>query len=59
VGRIYEPTGSRFDPPKLRWFWSITAIVPAVPNMTNGYAPTREEAMAKFRAGWENAKVDS
>jgi hypothetical protein len=37
----------------VRWFWSITAIVPALPNMTNGYAATREEAMAKFRAGWE------
>jgi hypothetical protein len=28
-------------------------IVPAVPNMTNGHAATREEAMTKFRAGWE------
>jgi hypothetical protein len=30
-----------------------------VPNATNGYAATREEAMAKFRAGWEKEKVDS
>jgi len=28
VGRILEE-GSRFDPPELRWKWSITAIVPA------------------------------
>jgi hypothetical protein len=42
----------------MRWFWSIM-IAPAVPNLTNGYAATREEAMAKFRAGWEKAKVDS
>jgi hypothetical protein len=28
VGRIYEPAGSRFDPPELRWFWSVM-VVPA------------------------------
>jgi hypothetical protein len=28
IGRILE-SGSRFDPPELRWKWSITAIVPA------------------------------
>ena len=49
MGRIYEPTGSRFDPPNI-------AIVPAVPNLTNGHAASREEAMAKFRAEWEKAK---
>jgi hypothetical protein len=37
------------------WFWSVTEIVLAVPNVTNGTAATREEAMAKFRAAWENA----
>ena len=52
VGRIYEDA-SASTPPDMRWFWSITEIVPAVPNGTNGYAATREEAMDKFRAGWE------
>jgi hypothetical protein len=52
VGRIYEPRGSRFSPPELRWFWSVTAIVPPIPNVTNGHARTREEAMAKFREAW-------
>jgi hypothetical protein len=27
--------------------------------LTNGHAATREEAMAKFRAGWDKAKDDS
>jgi hypothetical protein len=52
VGRIYE-RGSEHDAPGLRWFWSITVIVPAMPNKTNGYAATREEAMAKFRWAWD------
>jgi hypothetical protein len=30
VGRILEPAGSRFDPPELRWGWSITSIWPVV-----------------------------
>jgi hypothetical protein len=52
VGRIYEPVGSRFDPPELQWFWSVL-VTPATPGVTNGTAATREEAMAKFRAAWE------
>jgi hypothetical protein len=56
VGRIYE-RGSAHEPPELRWFWSITEIAPAVPNVTYGHAATREEAMAKFRAGWEKTKA--
>ena len=48
VGRIYEDA-SASTPPELRWFWSITEIVPAVPNGTNGHAPTLDEAKAKFR----------
>jgi hypothetical protein len=51
VGRILEE-GSRFGPPELRWGWSITAIVPASP-ATRGHAATLEEAMAKFRAAWD------
>jgi hypothetical protein len=33
----------------------MTAIVPAIPNVTNGTAATREEAIAKFRAAWVEA----
>jgi hypothetical protein len=55
VGRIYEPAGSRFDPPELRWFWSLM-VTPATPGLTNGTAATREEAMARFRAAWDKAK---
>jgi hypothetical protein len=51
VGRILE-SGSRFEPPDLRWTWSITSIWPATKGVTNGTAATREEAMAKFRAAW-------
>jgi hypothetical protein len=54
IGRIYE-RGSAHEPPELRWFWSITEIAAAVPNVTNGHAATREEAMAKFRHGWTKA----
>jgi hypothetical protein len=43
VGRIYEDA-SASTAPELRWFWSITAIVPAVPNVTNGHAATLDEA---------------
>jgi hypothetical protein len=41
---IYERGGVAI-PPELRWFWSITEIAPAVPNITYGHAATREEAM--------------
>ena len=58
IGRIYEDAHlSR--PPELRWFWSVTAIVPANPNRTNGLAATLEEAKAKFRAAWEQAKLSA
>jgi hypothetical protein len=57
VGRIYEDA-SASTPPDMRWFWSVTEIVPAIPNRTNGTAATREEAMAKFRAAWEKAKQE-
>ena len=51
VGRIYEE-GSASTPPELRWFWSVTVIVPATPGITNGTAATREEAMAAFAKCW-------
>jgi hypothetical protein len=56
VGRIYED-GSASTPPELRWFWSVTAIVPAVPNRTNRQAATLDEAKAKFREAWQKAKA--
>src|SRR5215813_11919836 len=45
VGCIYE-RGGIGEPPELRWFWSVTAVVPAIPHVTNGHASTRKEAMA-------------
>ena len=54
VGRIYEPRGSRFGPPELRWGWSIIAIVPDTRGVTNGHAATLEEAKAKFGAAWSS-----
>ena len=56
VGRIYEDA-SASTPPDMRWFWSVTAIVRAIPNRTNGTAATREEAMAKFRQNWAKARA--
>ena len=56
IGRIYEQ-GSAHDPPELRWFWSITEIAPAVPNVTYGHAATLDEAKAKFRDNWTKAKA--
>jgi hypothetical protein len=58
IGRIYEPIGARFGPPELRWFWSITSIVPAILNTTSGHAATTlEDAQAKFRAAWEKVRA--
>jgi len=34
VGRLYEDA-SASTPPELRWFWSITVIVPSIPNVTS------------------------
>jgi len=55
VGRIYEDAMAAL--PELRWFSSVTEFVPAIPSMTNGHAPTRKEAMAKFRGAWEKVKA--
>jgi hypothetical protein len=56
VGRIYEDAHLS-TPPDMRWVWSITAIVPATPGVTNGHAPTLDEAKIRFRAAWERAKA--
>jgi hypothetical protein len=53
VGRILQENTS--GPPELRWVWSIL-VTPATPGVTNGTAATREQAMAKFRWAWDQAK---
>jgi hypothetical protein len=50
IGRIYEDRHSR---PELRWFWSITVFVGSQPGIvTNGRAPTIEQAKAQFLENW-------
>jgi hypothetical protein len=55
VGRILEE--ARISGRRLRWLWSVTAIVPARPGATNGTAATLDEAKAKFWKAWEESKV--
>jgi len=48
VGRIMRAPQAPAGNP---WFWTITARVPQNPH-DRGYAASREEAMADFKAAW-------
>jgi hypothetical protein len=49
IGRIMWTHAA---PEDRRWFWTITARVPQNA-YDRGYAATREDAMANFKARWE------
>jgi hypothetical protein len=52
VGRIFCPPQA---PPDQPWFWTILEG----PSMAcRGYAATREDAMAAFKAAWSTSKTD-
>jgi hypothetical protein len=51
VGRIFRVPQS---PQGRSWFWTISVYVPQQPTQ-RGYAATREEALADFKAAWGRA----